>query len=97
MEICLFPDPKLAMVAGASAVRTRRPTIFLTAAFSRYIARRYFTVVALNFADTTELDRAIAADLRRHHYEPVQVIPYGIEVPALRQGNYVIYRYEPAQ
>jgi Dolichyl-phosphate-mannose-protein mannosyltransferase len=67
------------------------------AAFARYIARGYFTLVALNFADTTALDHAIRADLRRHHYKPVQVVPYGIEVPPLGQGTYVIYRYEPAQ
>jgi hypothetical protein len=67
------------------------------AAFARYIARGYFKLVALNFADTTALDHAIRADLRRHHYQPVQVVPYGIEVPPLGQGTYVIYRYEPAQ
>ena len=57
----------------------------------------YFTLVALNFADTTALDHAIAADLRRYHYKVVQVIPYGIEIPPLGQGTYVIYRYEPGQ
>ena len=67
------------------------------AAFSRYIARGYFTLVALNFADTTALDHAIRAELSRHHYQPVQVVPYGIEVPPLGQGTYVIYRYEPAK
>jgi hypothetical protein len=67
------------------------------AAYTRYIARHYFTLVALNFADTTALDLAIRADLRRYHYKPVQVIPYGIEVPPLGEGTYVIYRYEPAQ
>jgi len=67
------------------------------AVFSRYIARGYFKLVALNFADTTALDLAIRDDLRRHHYQPVQVIPYGIEVPPLGQGTYVIYRYEPGR
>lgn len=67
------------------------------AVFARYIARGYFKLVALNFADTTALDHAIRAELRRHHYQPVQVVPYGIEVPPLGQGTYVIYRYEPAQ
>ncbi|HXZ77689.1 MAG TPA: glycosyltransferase family 39 protein [Streptosporangiaceae bacterium] len=67
------------------------------AAYTRYIARHYFTLVALNFADTTALDLAIRADLRRYHYKVAQVIPYGIEVPPLGQGTYVIYRYEPAQ
>jgi Dolichyl-phosphate-mannose-protein mannosyltransferase len=67
------------------------------AIFTRYIARHYFTLVALNFADTTSLDLAIRADLRRYHYKVLQVIPYGIEVPPLGQGTYVIYRYEPGQ
>jgi hypothetical protein len=67
------------------------------AIYTRYIARHYFTLVALNFADTTSLDLAIRADLRRYHYKVLQVIPYGIEVPPLGQGTYVIYRYEPAQ
>ena len=39
----------------------------------------------------------IAADLRQHHYNVIQVVPYGIEVPPLGQGTYVIYRYEPSQ
>jgi len=67
------------------------------AVFARYIARGYFKLVALNFADTTSLDLAIRADLRRHHYKVLQVIPYGIEVPPIGQGTYVIYRYEPAR
>jgi Dolichyl-phosphate-mannose-protein mannosyltransferase len=67
------------------------------ASFARYIAEGYFSLVALNFADTTPLDHAIAADLRRHHYKPVQVVPYGIEVPPIGQGTYVIYRYEPSR
>ena len=67
------------------------------AAFTRYIARHYFSLVVLNFADTTALDHAIRADLDRYHYEPVSVIPYGIEVPPLGQGTYIIYKYEPPQ
>jgi hypothetical protein len=66
------------------------------AAFDRFIAQGYFSVVALNFADTTALDHRIAADLRRnHHYHIVQVVPYGIEVPPIGQGTYVIWRYDP--
>jgi 4-amino-4-deoxy-L-arabinose transferase-like glycosyltransferase len=66
------------------------------AAFARFIARGYFSVVALNFADTTALDHRIAADLRRNpHYHITQVVPYGIEVPPIGQGTYVIWRYEP--
>jgi hypothetical protein len=67
------------------------------AVFARYIARGYFSLVALNFADTTPLDLAIAADLRRHHYEVLRVIPYGTEVSPMGQGTYVIYRYEPSR
>ena len=37
------------------------------AAFARYIAQGYFSLVALNFADTKPLDHSIAADLRRNH------------------------------
>ncbi len=65
------------------------------AAFARYIAEGYFSVVALNFADTTALDHSIRADLgRNRNYHIVQVVPYGIEVPPLGQGTYVIWRYE---
>jgi dolichyl-phosphate-mannose-protein mannosyltransferase len=64
--------------------------------FAEFITRGYFSLVALNFADTTTLDRQIAADLRRsHHYHIIDVIPYGIEVPPIGQGTYVIWRYEP--
>jgi hypothetical protein len=66
------------------------------AAFARYIAEGYFSVVALNFADTTTLDHRIRADLSRNrNYHIVQVVPYGIEVPPVGLGTYVIWRYEP--
>jgi hypothetical protein len=55
------------------------------AAFARYIHRRYFSLVALNFADTTALDHQIRADLRRAGYHVSQVVPYGT-------GTYVIYQ-----
>ena len=43
-----------------------------------YIAQGYFSLVALNFADTTPLDQSIAADLRRNHrYHIIHVVPYG--------------------
>jgi hypothetical protein len=65
------------------------------AAFARYIAAGYFSLVALNYADTTALDHAITADLHRNpHYHIVQVVPYGIEVPPFGQGTYVIWRYK---
>jgi Dolichyl-phosphate-mannose-protein mannosyltransferase len=58
--------------------------------FAEFIAKGYFSLVALNFADTTPLDHTIAADLRRtHRYRIVQVIPYG------PHGTYVIWRHEP--
>jgi hypothetical protein len=58
-------------------------------AFARYIASGYFSVIALNFADTTALDHRIAADIRRnHHYRVIDVVPYG-------PGPYVIWKYQP--
>jgi len=49
---------------------------------ARYIKAGYFSLVALNFTDTTSLDRQIAADLRRNpHYHQIQVVPYGSEIP----------------
>lgn len=59
--------------------------------YAMYIARGYFSVVALNFTDTKSLDQSIAADLRRNpRYHIIDVVPYG---PA--PGTYVIWRYEP--
>ena len=63
--------------------------------YASYIARGYFSVVALNFIDTTGLDHQIAADLRRNpHYHVVQVVPYGMEIPPVGQGSYVIWQYQ---
>jgi hypothetical protein len=57
--------------------------------FAEFITQGYFSLVALNFADTTPLDHRIADDLRRsHHYRIIQVIPYG------PKGTYVIWRYD---
>jgi len=57
--------------------------------FAEYITEGYFSLVALNFADTTALDHQLAADLRHNHrYHLIQVIPYGT-------GTYVLWRYEP--
>jgi Dolichyl-phosphate-mannose-protein mannosyltransferase len=64
--------------------------------FAVYIAEGYFSLIALNFIDTTPLDRSIAADIHRnHHYHPIQVVPYGIEIPPIGEGSYVIWQYEP--
>lgn len=58
-------------------------------AFAKYIASGYFSLIALNFADTTALDHRIAADIRlNHHYKVVEVVPYG-------PGPYVIWKYQP--
>jgi hypothetical protein len=63
--------------------------------YANYIAEGYFSLVALNFTDTTGLDRQIAADLRRnHHYRVIQVVPYGMEIPPIGQGSYVIWQYQ---
>ena len=64
--------------------------------FAEFITRGYFSFVALNFTDTTALDRQITADLRHsRHYHIVDVVPYGIEIPPIGQGTYIIWRYEP--
>jgi hypothetical protein len=59
--------------------------------FAEFITNDYFSLVALNFADTTALDHAIAADLRSNpRYRITQVVPYGLH------GTYVIWQREPA-
>jgi hypothetical protein len=64
--------------------------------FAMFIARGYFSLVALNFADTTALDHRIADQLHRDSvYRTVAVVPYGTEVPPIGKGTYVIWRYEP--
>jgi hypothetical protein len=63
--------------------------------YANYIAHGYFSLVALNFTDTTGLDHQITAALRRnHHYHVIQVVPYGIEIPPVGQGSYVIWQYQ---
>jgi dolichyl-phosphate-mannose-protein mannosyltransferase len=64
--------------------------------FALHIQEGYFSLVALNFADTTSLDHSLAADLRRnHHYHVIQVVPYGPGPAGPAPGEYVIWRYEP--
>ena len=59
-----------------------------------YIHEGYFSFIALNFADTTSLDHTLAADIGHNpHYRKVQVVPYGIEIPPIGQGTYVIWEY----
>jgi hypothetical protein len=61
--------------------------------FSVFILEGYFSVVALNFADTTALDHKISADLKaNHHYRIEQVVNYG---PG--RGTYVIWKYRPGR
>ena len=63
--------------------------------YAEFITHGYFSYVALNFADTTPLDHKLADQLHRDpHYHIIDVIPYGIEVPPLGQGTYVIWKYE---
>jgi hypothetical protein len=63
-----------------------------------FIAEGYFSLVALNFADTTALDHRLAADLRHnHHYHIIEVVPYGPGPRGPAPGTYVIWRYEPHQ
>jgi Dolichyl-phosphate-mannose-protein mannosyltransferase len=64
--------------------------------FALKIQEGYFSLVALNFSDTTTLDQSLAADLKRNpHYHKIEVVPYGVEIPPIGIGDYVIWRYEP--
>jgi hypothetical protein len=64
--------------------------------FGTYIQEGYFSLVALNFSDTTSLDQRLAADLRgNHHYHVIEVVPYGPGPAGPAVGEYVIWRYEP--
>src|SRR5579875_992099 len=59
--------------------------------FAHYIASGYFSLVVLNFKDTTALDHRIDADLRaNHHYHVIDVVPYG-------PGPYVIWQYQTSR
>ncbi len=61
-----------------------------TGVFAEYITAGYFSLIALNFADTTALDHHIADELHRNpHYRTIAVIPYGLH------GTYVVWRYQP--
>jgi 4-amino-4-deoxy-L-arabinose transferase-like glycosyltransferase len=64
--------------------------------FAMYIQEGYFSIIALNFADTTALDESIAADIHRNrHYHAIQVVPYGAGPVGPALGKYVIWQYEP--
>ena len=63
------------------------------AAFDRYIGLHYFSVIALNFSDTTALDHRIATEIHNSpYYRTAAVVPYYI---GSTEGTYIIYRYEP--
>jgi hypothetical protein len=64
--------------------------------FAEFITHGYFSLIALNFADTTTLDHRLAGQLHHDpHYRTIAVVPYGTEVPPTGQGTYIIWRYEP--
>lgn len=82
----ILPSGKsiLIPVSTAGVVGAGSPDVF-----AKYIASGYFSLIALNFADTTALDHRIAADIRlNHHYKVVEVVPDG-------PGPYVIWKYQP--
>jgi Dolichyl-phosphate-mannose-protein mannosyltransferase len=65
------------------------------AAFARYITAGYFTLIALNYADTTTLDNTITTDLHHNpHYHLIQVIPYTTDTTP-GHGTYIIWKYRP--
>jgi 4-amino-4-deoxy-L-arabinose transferase-like glycosyltransferase len=60
--------------------------------FAMYIREGYFSLIALNFADTTSLDHSIAADIKRDHdYRKAEVIPFGEGPRGPAPGTYLIY------
>jgi 4-amino-4-deoxy-L-arabinose transferase-like glycosyltransferase len=63
--------------------------------YAVFIQEGYFSLVALNFSDTTALDHRINADLlQNHHYHIIDVLPYGPGPLGPTPGTYVIWRYE---
>jgi hypothetical protein len=63
---------------------------------AKYIARGYFSYVALYFTDTTALDHGLAIELHRNPgYHTISVVPYGTEVKPVGLGTYVVWKYEP--
>jgi 4-amino-4-deoxy-L-arabinose transferase-like glycosyltransferase len=63
--------------------------------FAAYIKAGYFSFIALNFADTTSLDKSLVADIHlNHRYKPIEVIPYGSGPAGPAVGEFVIWQYE---
>jgi Dolichyl-phosphate-mannose-protein mannosyltransferase len=57
--------------------------------FDEFLLQGYFSLVALNFQDTTTLDLQLNKELKANpHYHIVQVVPYG-PTP----GTYIIWQY----
>jgi 4-amino-4-deoxy-L-arabinose transferase-like glycosyltransferase len=64
--------------------------------YAVYILGGYFSLVALNYADTTTLDKQITSDLEHNpHYRRIRVVPYGFEPDGKTPGTYVIWQYGP--
>ena len=88
------------VLTGGTNTDNPAPAAGLTGAgdpgvYARYIQEGYFSLIALNFTDTTGLDQQIVADLHRNrHYHLIEVVPYGIEIPPVGKGTYNIWRYE---
>ena len=65
--------------------------------FGAKIASGYFALIALNFADTTELDHQLRADIMRSaHYQVrnPRVVPYGPEPGTNVIGTYIIWQHK---
>jgi hypothetical protein len=76
----------LLLPSGRDVLRVRVGDQGSPAAYARFLARGYFSLVALNFTATPDLDRLISADLTHDpRYRVVATIPYG-------RRNYVIWQ-----
>jgi Dolichyl-phosphate-mannose-protein mannosyltransferase len=66
--------------------------------YATYIQNGYFSLVALNFTDTSGLDKVIATDVRANkHYKVIDVVPCGVGPDGTTPGTYIIWRYERAK
>ena len=65
--------------------------------FAEFIKNGYFSLVALNYADTTPLDHTdhLRSSPTTITTASIAVVPYGTEIPPIGQGTYVIWRTEP--
>ncbi|MBV9794640.1 MAG: glycosyltransferase family 39 protein [Actinobacteria bacterium] len=64
--------------------------------YAVYVKGHYWALIALNFNDTSGLDKAIAADVKQNKgYKVVDVVPYGVGPEGTTPGTYIIWRYEP--